>query len=336
MPHQVFLNHSPADQLVAEKICAYLEENGVGCWLASRDLPPGGNLEHESLQALYESRLMIYLFSAYSNVSPSLPALLLEKAVEKGIPVIVFRLEEGEPSLEVLGRIDRKQWLAGQRPPSQAQLQDLLESSRALLEVELLPGKEKILESLRALAPFFSRAFLILFIIGGVWVIYWGFVHFSPFAQKSVAPGEGLCAVKPEMIRVKASAGEPSGPKPVFRPGDIMDDRPETGWRARQGEWLQMNFTKALTLGKLVLVNGCAGPEGLRQNGRVENITLRFSSGEEQSFNLEDSPERQFLRFTPVTTTSLRLIINSVYPGASSDEICLAEIRPYAFCHQLP
>ena len=340
MPHDVFINYALADQLIAEKICDFFEAHHIRCWLAGRDLIPGSDPETSSIQALYESQLMIFIFSSYSNVPSSFQGLLIEKAVAKEIPIIILRLEDIEPLFEIAHLIDRSQWIEGQRPPSEKQLQKLFATSKTILGAELESINKKIISALRALAPYMLKAFLFLIIVGGSWVLYWGISNLYPLFNKTSDSDEGLCAVPPKLILVKTSFGELSETNSKFKPSNVLDDRADTAWmtkgqRGKEDEWIQLNFSKPLTIAKLAIINGCADPELFLQNGRAEKITIQFSSGKEYSLGLEDHSKTQFLRFTPSTTTFIRLAINSAYPGSASNNVCLAEIKSYAFCEQL-
>ena len=341
MPHDVFINYSLADQLIAEKICDFFEANHVRCWLASRDLIPGSDPEASSIQALYESQLMIFILSSHSNVSSSLQGLLIEKAVEKKIPIIIFRLEDLEPSFEILHKTDSSQWIEGQRPPSEQQLQKIFAGSQTILDDEIDSAKKKVSSALHTLVSFMLKAFLLLIVVGGLWVLYWGITSFYPLFDKASDSDEGLCAVPPKLVLVKTSSGELSDTNSKFKPTNVLDDRADTAWmtkglRGKEDEWIQLNFSKPLTISKLAIINGCADPKLFSQNGRAEKITIQFSSGKEYSLDLKDHAQPQFLRVTPLTTTFIRVAINSAYPGSASNKVCLAEIKSYAFCEQLP
>ena len=41
MAHDVFISHSSKDKQTADAICHYLEQNGIRCWIAPRDILPG-------------------------------------------------------------------------------------------------------------------------------------------------------------------------------------------------------------------------------------------------------------------------------------------------------
>jgi hypothetical protein len=43
MAHDVFISHSSKDKLTADAICHSLEQNGIRCWIAPRDVRAGAN-----------------------------------------------------------------------------------------------------------------------------------------------------------------------------------------------------------------------------------------------------------------------------------------------------
>ena len=41
MAHDVFIRYSSIDKTAADIVCSILEQNGVSCWIAPRDITPG-------------------------------------------------------------------------------------------------------------------------------------------------------------------------------------------------------------------------------------------------------------------------------------------------------
>ena len=39
--NKTFISYSSNDQLFADRLVAYLEEKGIPCWIATRDIPSG-------------------------------------------------------------------------------------------------------------------------------------------------------------------------------------------------------------------------------------------------------------------------------------------------------
>ena len=69
--HQVFVSHATEDQDAASRVCETLEADGIGCWLASRDVASDKDSEAETLEAIRSSDLVLLVFSASANTSPN-------------------------------------------------------------------------------------------------------------------------------------------------------------------------------------------------------------------------------------------------------------------------
>ena len=41
MAHEVFISYSSVDSTAGETVCLILEQNGISCWIAPRDITPG-------------------------------------------------------------------------------------------------------------------------------------------------------------------------------------------------------------------------------------------------------------------------------------------------------
>ena len=52
MGHDVFLSYSSADRATADAVVAGLEEHGVRCWVAPRDVPAGSEYGEEIIEAV--------------------------------------------------------------------------------------------------------------------------------------------------------------------------------------------------------------------------------------------------------------------------------------------
>ena len=66
---QVFLSHSSKDQKAARTICAALENRGLKCWIASRDVGPGENFQEAIVRAIRTAKVMVLVFTSHANNS---------------------------------------------------------------------------------------------------------------------------------------------------------------------------------------------------------------------------------------------------------------------------
>jgi hypothetical protein len=65
--HDVFLSYSYQDKTSADAVCYPLESKGIRCWIAPRDVIPGGNRQQSILDAIAEARAVILLFTGHTN-----------------------------------------------------------------------------------------------------------------------------------------------------------------------------------------------------------------------------------------------------------------------------
>src|SRR5438067_872439 len=97
MAHDVFLSYSSKDKPTADAVCAMLEMHGLRCWVAPRDILPGNDWAGSIVKAIKGARVMVLVFSANANASPQINREV-ERAVNKGIPVIPLRIENVVPT----------------------------------------------------------------------------------------------------------------------------------------------------------------------------------------------------------------------------------------------
>lgn len=95
MRYDVFISYSSRDQKIAEGVCAYLEQHGIRCFVAYRDIPRGVVWAGAIVDALEHSRMMLVLFSKHFNDSQQVDREI-ELAAEQGMPILTFRLSEDD------------------------------------------------------------------------------------------------------------------------------------------------------------------------------------------------------------------------------------------------
>ena len=136
MAHDVFISYSSADKTVADAACATLESRKIRCWIAPRDVLPGMSYAEALIDAINRSRIMVLVFSASADGSPQVMREV-ERAVNKGIPIIPFRIENVMPSKAMEYFLSAPHWLDALTPPLEKHLQRLVDTVQALLtEVE--------------------------------------------------------------------------------------------------------------------------------------------------------------------------------------------------------
>ncbi len=116
MAHDVFVSYSVKDKTTADAICAALEANGIRVWIAPRDVMPGSDWGESIIEAIEQSKVMILVFSANSNASPQIKREI-ERAVNKGVTVVPFRIDDILPSKTLEYFISTQHWLDAFTPP---------------------------------------------------------------------------------------------------------------------------------------------------------------------------------------------------------------------------
>src|SRR5215471_14417961 len=97
MSFDVFISYSSKDKTTADATCASLENAGIRCWIAPRDIRPGSEYGEALVDALDHCRAMVSIFSASANTSPQIRREV-ERVVSRGIPVVPLRIEDIAPT----------------------------------------------------------------------------------------------------------------------------------------------------------------------------------------------------------------------------------------------
>ena len=93
---RVFISYSSKDVNVANMVVALLEERGHRCWIAPRDIRPGEEWAEAIIEGIRASDVFVLIFSQNANASPQI-LREVERAVNAGIPIIPFRIEDVGP-----------------------------------------------------------------------------------------------------------------------------------------------------------------------------------------------------------------------------------------------
>jgi len=144
MVHDVFVSYSSKDKPTADAACAVLESHGIRCWVAPRDILPGSDWGGSIIEAISGARAMVLIFSANANASPQIKREV-ERAVNKGIPVVPLRIEDVVPTASLEYFISTPHWLDAFTPPLERHLQYLAEVVRKIVggpEVSISPLAE--------------------------------------------------------------------------------------------------------------------------------------------------------------------------------------------------
>ena len=110
MARDVFISHSAQDKKVSETICASLEQSGIRCWIAPRDVRPGKSFPGEITRAIQQSRVMLLIFSRHSNSSEQV-LREVQLAVDSHLPIVRLRIEDVPLSDDLRYYLSTPHWL---------------------------------------------------------------------------------------------------------------------------------------------------------------------------------------------------------------------------------
>lgn len=149
---QVFISYASENQETANQVCSYLESHGKKCWIAPRDVPTGFNYGEEIIKGIEQSDAFVLLYDACANTSQHV-LREVERAVSKSLPMVVYRLDDTEPSKAMEYFLLSTQWMDGDED-TEVSLEKLNSALTKLIKEKETDGKspeawvEKAIEEL--------------------------------------------------------------------------------------------------------------------------------------------------------------------------------------------
>jgi len=125
MPSDVFISHSLNDKATAEAVCAKLEAARVRCWIAPRDIRPGADWAESIIAALGSCKVMVLIFSSHADASSQVRREV-QRAFERGLTVMPFRIEDVSPSASLEYYIGSVHWLDALTNPMERHIDKLV------------------------------------------------------------------------------------------------------------------------------------------------------------------------------------------------------------------
>ena len=106
----VFLSYASQDSAVAEAVCEALEQAGVRCWIAPRDVTPGTFYADEIVHAIDAAKAIVLILSRHAAASPHV-LREVERATSKRHPVISLRIDTASLPAGLEYFLNTSQWL---------------------------------------------------------------------------------------------------------------------------------------------------------------------------------------------------------------------------------
>lgn len=131
MAHDVFISYTIADKAAADAVCHRLEEAGIRCWIAPRDVG-FGDWGASIVEAIGQAKLFVMILSGAANASPNVLDEVVT-ALDAGAIVIPFRIEDIRPTGALRLRLSRLNWLDALSPPLDQHIDNLIEIAKRYL-----------------------------------------------------------------------------------------------------------------------------------------------------------------------------------------------------------
>lgn len=144
MAPEVFISYSrghEGDELAAERVRAFLEEEGFSCWIASRDIAPGQDFGAAIAGAIRGCRVVVLVFSSRANTSTQM-GRELKLADDASRIVVPLRIEDVPAAGNFAYFLGAAQWIDAVGGPSEEDLQRLNNTLRIHLGLERNVGAE--------------------------------------------------------------------------------------------------------------------------------------------------------------------------------------------------
>lgn len=143
MAIDVFISYSSLDKNVADAVCHYMEAAGIRVWIAPRDVQPGVEWSEEIVNAITDSRVLVLVFSSNSNSSGQVKREI-EIAVNRGLTILPYRIEDVLPSGSMEYFIGPHHWLDAMTPPLERHFKVLTEKVQLLLSKNDVDSAEAV------------------------------------------------------------------------------------------------------------------------------------------------------------------------------------------------
>lgn len=93
MNHDIFISYSSNQKSIADGVCQYFEENGISCWMDSREISSGDSYGDLIEEAIKNSKAFVFVFSGAASFNER-GGREVEFAFAENKPVLPFRVDE--------------------------------------------------------------------------------------------------------------------------------------------------------------------------------------------------------------------------------------------------
>lgn len=121
----VFLSHSSKDKPIADKVCQFLEEKGLSCWIAPRNIVPGSDWAASISTAITASKVFLLIYSENSAASSQVGRELSLAESKDDVFVVPYKVDETELSGSFEYYLTGAHWISANYAKKDYKLEEL-------------------------------------------------------------------------------------------------------------------------------------------------------------------------------------------------------------------
>lgn len=110
MAHDVFISYSTRNIDHAEAVCENLENNGIECWIAPRNIKTGTNYAKEIMDGLEAAKIVVLVFSKDAQESEYVNNEV-DTAFSSGKHIVSLKVDDSFPEKKMEFFLKNTQWL---------------------------------------------------------------------------------------------------------------------------------------------------------------------------------------------------------------------------------
>lgn len=110
MAHDIFISYSSKDKHTANAVCRKLEESGLRCWIAPRNIQAGKSYAEQIMEGLKSAKIVVLIFSKNSQESVFVNNEI-DTAFSNNKPIISYKIDETLPANKMGFFLKNKHWL---------------------------------------------------------------------------------------------------------------------------------------------------------------------------------------------------------------------------------
>jgi TIR domain len=109
-PAPIFISYASQDAAVANSIVENLEQHGLKCWIAPRDVTPGSRYADEIVGAINDTKVLVLVLSEHAVASPHV-GREIERAASKRRRIIGLRTDAASLTRSFEYFLSESQWI---------------------------------------------------------------------------------------------------------------------------------------------------------------------------------------------------------------------------------